>query len=161
MEGTWTIISAICAVIAVGLSIRIYMKDERYKKFKVRPVFYIRSHSEDRVERYIEIEVTNIKSQEVKDIEIKWIGNELVKLKCNKILKNNEENLWDYKITLNLSNTKIEEDVIGKILIECTTVYDERVTFKKDVEVYSKYYPLIEGYSQEMKGMSNEVFDNY
>ncbi len=155
------IISAVCAVIAVFLSVRIYVKDEKYKKFKSRPVLYIRSCYENGLDKYIEIEVKNIKSEEVKEIEFNWIGDEVVELICNKILRENTKNIWDYRIILNTSKVQEGEDVIGKILVECTTVYDEKVTFKKEVEIYSKYYPMVEEYNLELKSIVNTTFDDY
>jgi hypothetical protein len=84
------------------LSYRTYEDNKKTKKLETRPIFYIDSTFENRDERYIEFNISALKSRDIRNVDLTWIGDNNAKLRFNKILKNQETNTWEYKAILDL-----------------------------------------------------------
>ncbi|WP_460292432.1 hypothetical protein [Clostridium tertium] len=154
----WDAIAIIVSLFSLLISCITNRKSNELEKQKNKPIFYIRSTMENMGDRYIEIELITLRYKDIRNIGFKWVGEKEVKIKYNKTLKNEEDNIWNYTIILDINDTNKEKDINGKIIIECSTLYEKRIKFYKDINICSKYYPLVEEYSQELRKVASTEF---
>lgn len=152
------IIALVISALTFILSVIINWNKGRIDRLKSRPIFYIRSTYENRMDRYIDIEIVSYKNDFLRKVDITWSGEKEVLLKYDKI-PTSKENLWNYKIRLDVSKTDKTKDVKGKVILKCTTVYEKSIYYNKDINILSKYYPMVEEYSQEIAKISSTEFE--
>ena len=123
----WDAIAIIVSLFSLLISCITNRKSNELEKQKNKPIFYIRSTMENMGDRYIEIELITLRYKDIRNIGLKWVGEKEVKIKYNKTLKNEEDNIWNYTIILDINDTNKEKDINGKIIIECSTLYEKRI----------------------------------
>lgn len=149
------------SLLSLVISFYTYMENRKAKKLKARPIFFISSTFENRHERYIEFYISVLKSQDLREFDLMWTGDPNVKLNFKKILKNEEKNIWEYKAILDIKNTVLENEVNGKLIIECTTIYEDCLVYYKEIKIISKYYQSFEEYFQELVKVASTEFIEY
>ncbi len=155
----WDAVAIVVSLFSLWISYRTDRKARNLEKEKNKPIFYIRSTMEDRLNKNIEIELITLRYKDIRNITFKWIGDTGVQINYKKKLKSEDDNEWDYTILLDIKNTDKDKDIKGKIVLECSTIYEKNMCFWKDINICSKYYPLVEEYSQELKEISSTEFE--
>jgi hypothetical protein len=153
-----TVVAAVMAMITAFQMRRSNKHIEIERHLMVKPLFRIRSHFEQRLEKKIEFNVVNLGFNRVMNsIDTVWEGNEGVRVTIKEFHKKSPQD-DDLQITLDFFECA-DINIRGSLFVVYTDVLGKLYKERVNVEINSVYVDINEEYIPILEGLVNTYFN--